>query len=562
MKTKYNIKKLSQKSKIEFLKNLMEAAVDPVFLKKVSDILKRELKAEKDTEDYNTKVVSSHFDRPSIILRQAGQKNSHAGDVYKISEKMLSVQQDRDDINFFFDNIQAVGTYEFFPFSWQLGQEIRSHFILNTERSDTFDKLLDEVDGLIFNYLTIDQWTILKNAIKLAEQRIKKNNVKFLDPEISLGTQEQLTNAEVARYDITDLSKVSVIDNRSDDHDLLALKEFVNMLKGEYVHPLTIGPGFFAKYMPELVAAKVSAVLFKVVDHRLVDMKLNMIETETDLIEFSPLDAAKGLAEQFCQYTKKSLFSKGTRDFSKSGVFSKDARYYVVVDGCVCGPKAGKPQGYESISVNDQLIEAGEVFLFEENEGQVQATRLYFVPYDYSKLHLMHQHGSVVFGNNDQSFNSCVKNEKIFFNDDDAIDDLVSKIDKDDKILYDPAFYAAATHFLPKGADPEVLINEVNHGLLFKAMGSMFEETSFTAEFILKTYSLVKKSEKDLITELLKNVAPISKRFILGKYFQDENGLMLDKMETTYSILSERTYHRYHIALMRKNLAKMNTDKK
>lgn len=563
MKNKYKVVSLSKERKIKLLENLMEAAVNPEYLKKVSEILKRELSAEKDTEDYNNKVISSHFDKPSIVLREVGQKGIKSGDVFKIDEQISAVNQDREDLNFFYDSRRAVGTYQFFPFTWKLGQELRSHFILKTEKTDNFDSMLDEIDGLIFNFLSIDDWTLLKNAIKQSEQRIRKNNIRFLQPEVTMGELEKLTNKEIESYSIEGLDKTAVIDIRKDDHDLLSLKELISMLKGEEIHPLTIGPGFFAKYMPELLSLGVNAVVFKVTNNKLIDIKINKTENQSKFLEFSPIDSSYALVEQFCSYNKKSFFSKEVKDYKLGSLFEKETKYYVVVDGCVAAPEMGTPLSYESLSVNKEKVPAGEVFLFEEAEGEIQNTRLYFVPYNYSKLHLVHQHGSVIFGNNDQSFNSCLKNETDFF-DDLTKESFLDKVEESDKILYDPAFLAAAMHMLPAGSDPEILLKPENQSLLFKAMGSLFEETNFTIEYLMSEFLSIKESGFELIKAFVKNYSPLSKRFVLGKYFEDDNGLMLDKMDTTYSLLSKKVYLDYHLNRMAINLKSHNSkaDKK
>lgn len=538
MRKAYKIKAVSKKSKFKLFKNLMQAAVNPEYLKKVSEILKRELIAEKDTEDYNDKVVSAYLDRPSIILREVGQKKLKSGDAYKINEKILSKIQDREDINFFYENKRAVGTYEFFPFTWELGQELRTHFILKTEKTDNFESLLDEVDGLIFNFLTIDDWTLIKNAIKKSEERLKKGKIHFLEPEVRVGNVTNLTNQEISTYSLDGLSKAAIVDVRDDNHDLLSLKEFISMLKGEKVHPLSIGPGFLAKYMPELLSLGVSAIVFKVSKNKLVEMKVNKFENASELMKFAPIDAAQALIEQYCAVQKKSFFFKDKiTEYEKGSLFNNESKYYVVVDGCVSGPEKGSPMGYETLSINKVKVDAGEVFLFEEAEEQVQTTRLYFMPYNYQDLHMLHQHGSVIFGNNDQSFNSCVRDEKYFF-DQESIVELAKRYSDEDKTMYDPAFLAAKLHFLPKGSTPDDLFAEENKGLLLKAMGSIFEETSFTIDYLVNEFPSMRNSGNLLIIEFLKHYAPLSKRFILGKYFEDDNGLMLERMLSTYAILS------------------------
>lgn len=546
MKNKYNIK--NKKNNL-IKKMLMFAAVNPDYLKKISDVLKRELVAEKDTEDYFREIISSYFDKASFMLREAGQSKIKSGDAFKISELLLSIDQKRDNINFVYENKMAAGIYRIFPFTYHLGEELRTHFILQTEKKDSFDSLMDEADGLITKFLSIDDWVTIKNAIKKSEPRLLKSKIRFLEPEVVKGFPEKITQKEFDKYHldkmIDEVDKNFIIDNRTDSHDILALKEFVQILKGKDVHSFSISLGFFAKYMPELLELNINSILFKVKDNKLSEIKINrIVDDENDLLGFSPIDSAFILLKNYGKYNNETK----DIDFNQDEVFKDDTKFYILVNGAVAAPKNGIPLAYESLSVNDEKINCGEVFLYkkaEDQETEIESTRLYFVPYSYENFHLVHQHGSVIFGSNDQSFNSCVIDVEEFF-DEEALTDIYKESLKDVKILFDPAFLAARKHKIPKevGLSDEIF-TEKYYETMFNAMGSLYEETPFTLKYLLTNYLQVSEKSEKILEILTKNYAPLTKRFILGKYFEDGNGLMLDKMETIYDGLSNKLYKKY-----------------
>lgn len=549
---KYKIKPLTKKQRKSL--QMLYAAVDPDVLKKISELLKRELIAEKDTEDYNTSLISSYFDKPSLLLRESGQSKIKAGDVFKLHEVIQSKEQEREELNGFYDNQVAVSNYEYFPFSWKLGQEIRSRFILKTEKDDTFDKLMDEIDGYISKFLSIDDWILLKNSIKKSELRFENNVVNFLQPEKFLGVPVKLSNLDSKKQEINNPEFNFIIDQRKDSHDLLSLKEFLSIIKGDDVHPLTIGPGFFAKYMPEISANGIDSIVFKVYQNKLTEIKIVKKDDENPRLNFSPIKAAQSVIDLYCIEEKKGFFST-TKKYADDSILDEDLSFYVVTDGCVSGPKEGFPLGYKSMSKNELKIPAGEVFLIDTVGNEIQNTRIYFVPYSYQDLHLCHQHGSVIFGNNDQSFNSCVLDEKQFF-DENSILNLINKIKSNKKMLYEPAFMSVLVHYLPKGSTPDLILLEENQELLYKAMSSVFEETSFTINYLVEEYFSGNENFEKLLLKFLRNYAPINKRFLLGKYFEDENGLLLEKNDTTYILFGKKLYMEHQINLMNKRLKK------
>lgn len=536
---------------------MMEAEVNPDYLKKVSEVLKRELIAEKDTEDYNPNVISNLIDKTSLILRNVGQKSITAGDSLNLNEYLVSVNEGTDyKKKTFVPENKKLKKYEEYPFNWRITQELRSHFILKTEKTDTFESLMDDLDGLIFNLISIDEWIKIKGAMRKSALRISSNVLQFVEPENFIGEESQLSSSDFAKYEVQSSDNQIKVDLRKDSHDLLALKELVSMLKGEPVHPLTIGPGALAKCMPELKEAGFNAVIFKVEGGILKEIKLNPIRSDFYTVNFSPVKAAHALVDVYNTKKVTSIFGRENVQYVNDNIFS-DSKYYVIVEGCVAGPKSGLPLNYEEASSNTVKIPAAEVFLFESKNQKVVSTRLYFTPYSYDQLHPIHHHGSVVFGNNDQSFHSCIINEKQYF-DASTVQDVQNEIARTDEkgrtheesLLYSPGFLAAALHLLPPGSRPLDLFKPENRDLFYKALSNQMEEIYYTSEYLVFEYlNDLPELAKGIILRYLDNHAPLSKRFVTGNYLEDNSGLSTEVLPTLYNQAAKDAYKRYIVDL-------------
>lgn len=540
MRKKYNVQEFKEGQLSEALMKLF-AEVDPESLKKISNVLKRELKAEKDNEDYNLAIVSQFIDKAALPLMKVGQKSMINGDSLRVDEDVLNklIKEDQED---FFSDISELKDYTKAPFSWKIAQDLRNHFVLKTNKEDTFDTLMDEVDGNISQYMSMDDWIKLRSVIKKAEARLEKSTYQMLEPEIFYGEERKLTNTELIKYDLVSLDRNVNVDIRKDGHDLLALKEFVSMLKGETVHPLSIGPGFFAKYTHELREAGISGIVFHIKNNLLKQIKLVSLGVKE--IRYSPLSSAQSLIEAYCWEERKSLLGMGKmkKYYSDKDVW-KDSKYFVVVDGCVSAP-SNLTLGYEEKSVNDTKIQAGEVFLFEKVDKEVLNTRLYFTPYDYSKLHLFHQHGSVIFGNNDQSLHSCLLNESDYF-DSKYRDYLLTRVfegdkSEDDYLLFKPSFVACLINVLDEHKDVKVILRRDNFKHFLASMGCLYENNDLSIDYLIELHEFEMVPEQvELLKEFSKKYSPLNQRFLLGEYLEQKSGLTKEELETTYRKLAK-----------------------
>lgn len=584
---KMRVKKISdyplsniEKINIQMIGHLLtQAAVNPEYLKQISELLKRQLVAEKDTANYNTQVISNFIDKMTISLRDAGQKGINPADGFKIEEQINATLDKRDEnVDLFDKNKEDSKNYDKFAFSDVLERELRTHFILKTEALDNFEKLIDELDGLMTNFMPIQDWTLLKIAIEKGNRRLSQNKLKFIEPEVFLGKESKFSESELQKMELTSPTGFLKYDLRSDGPDLLALKELVSMLKGEDLHPLTIGPGFFAKYMPEILEKQVTGLIFEVQENKLKAIKLfkeckflENVEGDTfnnhKRIFYGPIEAAtlvsrtygvESYQKQLTPQTKANLFRRNNVD-----LFEGNKKYYVVVDGCVGGPKNGSPLHYSEMSKNELAIDSGEVFLFEKKEKDIFSTRIYFVPYKYDEFHPIHHHGSVIFGNNDQSYHSCItdrQNEKgddvsghfyYPFRENFGYYDFA----QNNLIMFQPSFVAAALHYLPKGSKVfDVIYNNDNVNLFNRAARNVFEETNFIVPKIIEGGALTNFCKGSgvcdtLVSEILKNHAPLHKRWLLYQYLKDGAGLTLEKQEARYDKLAKDLENQYSFNL-------------
>lgn len=585
-----NIKKLSEyklshldKINITLIAHLLtKAAVNPEYLKQISELLKRQLVAEKDTANYNTQVISKFIDKMTLSLRDAGQKNLKPTDGFKIEESIEAALDNREaDFSLFDPKNEDNKNYEKFSFNELVQKELRAFFILRTEALDTFEGLIDEIDGLMPKYMSIQDWTTLKMAIHKGNDRLFNNKLMFLEPESYQGKESKFSASELEKFEIVSPAGFLKYDLRSDGPDLLALKELVSLLKGEEAHPLTIGPGFFAKYMPEILEKQIAGLVFKMQDNKLQEIKVfkdsKFLEyDETSMVNdkriyYAPVEAATMLS---CSYTIEDYtvirFKKEVplKRHVPMDLFKDNTKYYVVADGCVGGPKNGSPLGYKSISKNELAIDAGEVFLFEKQNEEVYSTRIYFVPYKYDEFHPMNQHGSVIFGNNDQSYHSCITDRR----DKDGNEVCTSfygfyrdgfgrgELAKNELIIFQPSFIAAVHHNLPKETKEMSVVFDIikkeNEPLFQRASRNVFEETSLIIpEMMSNVFRFCKGAGhcEEHISSLLKHHAPLHKRWLLAQYIKDGAGLTPNKQPTIFEKAAKDNDDKYSYKLFMRN---------
>ena len=558
------ITKVSKKSMENLLleKLAFFGKADPETVKRLATILDRELADKKDTEDYNIDLVSELIDRHVKILMDAGQMDIKAGDVLKIDSQEAGFL----DKNVFADELQdaiSEERYELYPFNHALEKEMRAYFLLRTEKKDTFKELMFQVESMSENYMTSAEMAILKRVIKKAEGRIFKEEIEFLNPPEGQeqGELKQLEEFEKKALGMT--GKI-VVDRRKDNHDLLALKELVLIMKGDDVHPLSIGPGFFGKYMPELLEEgylgvvcivqnnkldRISLVKFPFEDRDLVAVKpvMNMLR------EYSPVTMASLIYFNFKSSLIEKKDAKGKTFLAheiKGDIFPKGKRMYITVDGMVSGPSNKAPLNYEMASKNDTRIPAAETFMLEKDQNEVVATRLYFTAYKPSQLHPMLQHGSVVYGLNDMSFHSCLRTPtpegspmtleayKRY---------MKKRHDKGQD--YEASDVAALLHYFPTAADgtknaPTDMFKKENEKAFSDVADGVLDHNKFVGDNVLSwagmgNMALMSIEALAEISLILDNCYPLTHRWLVSRYVRDQKGITKDPSLTFYRKLVE-----------------------
>jgi hypothetical protein len=562
-KAKSNFKAKPLNLAPEVLQNLiasklqaMMAEVNPEYLKRLSTLVERELEAKKDTEDYNMDLVSEVVDKAVRVFMEGGQESIVAGDYIKVEGKIIS-KIENSSVEKDFNEAVKTGNYQLFPFSQSVEAELRSIFILQTNKKDTFKSLMDQMESLSAKFFPKGQFKILQEVMAKAEERIFKNPLMFPSPiqGNEQGLVRQLTEGEIKEYNLKDSLTV---DERFDNHDLLALKDLVLMMQGNAVHPLAFGPSFFAKYLPELKKQGFDGVVLVVESGKLKSIKLAKLPVGN--IRYSPVEAAAltffTVQADFKEVpTSANSINKKEYEITRfeEKAFKDDLKVYVVVDGCVAIPSSKVPYDFEGAANNDARLNAGEIFVVEKIEGQFVQTRIGFVPYDYRPLHILHQHGSMILGANDQSFHSCYKETKDFA--EDVINDykkwwqqLVEEKGQSQGDAFSPAVVAARLHNFLKNAQGQPsegaeVFKPENRKALELVMHSISEQSDFTLFWTLHTlhyyHMIYTYGIRDHISKICQNEAPLNRRWLAKTYIENGSGINIKKQETFYIKLAK-----------------------
>lgn len=548
--------KISEKIKEYF------GEVDPDYLEEFSKIIEKDLEYDlaklKDTEDYNMDVVSSYIDQTLMKFMEAGQSKISNTDAMLFEVKnQVSKSRDNKVLKDFKEAKRSHKEAELFPFSTVVADELRGHFLLKTNSSDSYKSLMKRIDDKIKNYLAPRDWAKIKRAIEKAQERIFKEKLLFLNPleGREQGKLRTLSEEEKNQWGMN-LKENIYIDERQDNHDFVAMKEFCLILEGEDVHNFTIAPGFLAKYLPEIKKElRCDALIFHVEDNKL--KQIIPQKHEVDINGYGVTDAAF----IFTMWRVKSGEDHMELPYNQ--------KFYVLVDGAVGGPAPDKNSlGYKELSHNTQVIPAAEVFLYYENDMNfLKGTRLYFTPYKPSMLHPYHQHGSVVFGSNDMSFHSCCNNRDLNLWNDKTLSEAERQdyysyfrnrwIDEINNskgdCQYEDSLIAMYIHemdneeYKKEGFTKLTKLKDKKGIELFKQfLQSNLEESKFMKKNFKIKYNIKHFHDKykmypefdTMYGTLVSNTFPLSKRFILSSYRRD-NTLGIHVKNSTYSKLSK-----------------------
>lgn len=536
----------------------MYGKVDPKFLKEYANIIGRSLEDVqdvKDTEDYNLDVISKVVDWSMKVYMEAGQKKIRPGDGVHVEgahKFYLGVNTEYMEAKKALES----GDYQDYPFCLALASELRSQYLLQTQRGDTFAGLMEVVEKNIGKFMSKSTWKKVKKAMDAAEERFSKQPLEFLEPMEGMeqGELRELSAAKMKQYKLKYFKRINEkgeaegedvplkVDVRFDNFDMVALKDLALILEGKKTFDyFSMAPGFFAKFMKELVAEGIDALVFKVdeVSNTLIEIKETKFYSDNNnerSIHFSPMKASIALIQAAAVGVEEVRNGNPFFDKINYKFIEEKNRYYIVVDGTIAAQRKEEyVLGYEGSAFNEVRVACGEVFLFE-NRPQADKdpihpmlTRLYFSAYNPSLLHPIHQHGGVVFGNHDQSMHSCWDKEgdrlNVF-----ALDNYKRhwyETIRNERVMseaYSPAVTAARLHFLEdqKRIVTQLFLEEKFDAVVFNMAMSLYEMSPFTMgrSFMnLQAYRPYKQRVFLMVLSLvISNYAPLSKRMLLKEY--------------------------------------------
>lgn len=544
----------------------------------------------KSGEDYNLKLFSFVYDNHVGPLLENGIRKIESG-------ALIHILSQGTDWEKHLKRALETGGYQF-PFQRTLEQELRTIFLLRTHADDNFENLWERFKVGASQYLSEQEIDFLEKVVRTGNERMKKNTYLFPLPmapkkSIRKGTLQDLValgadlNSEEVKAMWKEYEKDFKVEDREDGPDLMALKELVSIVEGADVHPLSVGPGFFCKYMKEFTELSLTtikdgrfqgervplhhSIIFKVKDNQLVNIQIGSIK------EFKGLEgrmtgfyeglhflktlpsAVASTSLAFTEFLKPEVIenkvgeSASFKTHMEYNTFEEGTRYFVVVDGMVAGPSTKTEYNIvdekKMVSLNDVRIPSGECFLYETDGSDYLSTRIYFAPYEPNQLCMSLNHGSIVFGINDWSYHSTTtfgQYPKVATHSMTEDYKAYMKNRWDNGLEYQPADCAARLHFFPRRKDGEKseetdMFMKDNGVALASLTESMVEHNPFTHQIVshwVKRENLaIWESAMAFSEKLAKHDLPLSHRWSVKKYFADGKGITKELQPTFYTNL-------------------------
>lgn len=449
------------------------------------DIIKQVLGREPKLGQFPSKL--GNYDPLTLELIKLGVGELDAGDSFKLAKALKG--EDLSELN------QSLEGFQYIPYDQDMSQDILLNYRLQLLESDSFDSL---------------------------QTRFKSSISKFANKR----------DSEVLTSILT--SKV----------DLVALKELVLVLEGKKISSLSIALGSFVSSLPELMKQDFDGVIlsFNKKTQSLVSIKLATLPKKD--IWHSPVRASYllQLTEINPNNSESPEVALGFRGFNENS-------YQVLTEGNIAYHSNTEIVGYDSSPVvNDSTMFAGEVFLFEKDNGEILNTRLFFYPYE-DKLSSLGD--GAIFGDNDFSKHSvpipCLRGGKR--ENHQTIINLFTRFlnEGNNKDLYAPSIIAS--RYFSSGLMrrfPEALWDDPKYiNELTNVMQNISEVNAFACDYELSTAlfhmrrELVGKNCQSAV-QMTVNALPLSRRFLLANYVLDGKGLVKDWQMTTFRKLAEQ----------------------
>lgn len=513
----------------------------------LSNMLGRDIVPQKEPNNYNFDLVSKTRDRIAGMLMETGVDSILNKDLITItglSRNYLYDKMDLYDINL----AENIGDYRLYNYNIVIENELRTKFILQTESKDDFREMYSELKEKLKKYLSDSELNKLENAVKNGSKRLHEEvKISFLDPYEGLeeGYLRELTEEEIKENNfIEGLDEYPKVDDRNDNHDLLSLKELLLVLDGKDVEEYSIALGFFAKIMPELIKEDIHSVLMKTKNKKIVDLKFSKFISNKSMY-YSPIKAGISIVENFLVDKNIENHKIGNREvtstkFNNYREIEENEQFFVVVDGNISLPSNKETIGYNENCINEIEKKCSELFLFKKEKS----IRLGFSPYNYDNIPLIHQHGSIIFGSNDQTYHSVSerKSEDISQTMISRVQDLWNENNKRFNLNEGNSPATIAIMYKNKDEDPISFFKEREN--VENLIKSLAEESYSTIDIEMNsTFELNnvynKQEFKDNVNKLILNLHPLSKCFNLKKYIEENT---LDNLQYTkyYEVALEK----------------------
>ena len=189
------------------------AKVDPDYLKSFSKMVNKNLDLDecKDTEDYNLSIFSKLVDGAAHMFMEAGQKDLDLGEGLHMESRLKLHHGQNLEIKDFEDAL-IDGDYRKYPFSFNVEQELRAKFLLQTQASDDFGDLLQDTLKLMSQYISSDNISLLNRVIARARKRVLKEDLIYLSPHKDhvKGKYRKLDSEELKKYKLKSYKKESI----------------------------------------------------------------------------------------------------------------------------------------------------------------------------------------------------------------------------------------------------------------------------------------------------------------------------------------------------------------
>lgn len=518
---------------------------------KLSHILNREVLEEELQNTIPLKFISKYKYPLTYLLAEEGMKTIKAGDILF---GLAALEKTTNDSTFIADAIdysiilQENKHAYFIP---EISQDLMSPFLLQMEEEDSLDSLMKELKEVLVDYVDETFIKALDKAVNKSFSRLLKEQITILgEREETDGFIEEMTKEELISYGMFFDTNITV-EKKSDSLDLVALKELVLTLKGKEISETSIGIGFFGKILPELKNEGFDSIIFKIQGNLIKEIKtVERYQKDKRDFEFGPVAASCYLVQAYGGEVKSE---EVTQEFYKEGIktytnkyfetndnFFKDGdTYFVLTEGAVATAESPKEnqfryEGEGKVADNGAICKAAEIFAFrKEGKDKYCQTRLYFVPYKPSMLHLIHQDGEIVFGNNDMSLNSCstrpneisfLQRDKFIERDSKKQSDYNDKIDPEIHWSYSPAMLVAQMRTKGKIDFTNIKFKMDQSEELRRVLFSVYNENSYTRFIELDNLAIQRSmyygQMRPLLDQLTSNSTNITKRLYLPFYLE------------------------------------------